>query len=62
MKTTKDEPVVKRADCCYYCQNTGADFHFSDAVLCKKNNKYRYYWEVCQLFEKGESIKERGLF
>ena len=47
-----DEPIVKDADCCAHCSNTGADFTFSDAVMCFKTNDYRMDTDTCQLFEK----------
>ena len=45
---------VRDADCCKNCKHVGVDYHFRDAVLCKKSNKYPMNIEVCDLFEMKE--------
>ena len=45
---------VRKANCCKNCKHVGVDYHFRDAVLCKKSNKYPMNIEVCDLFEMTE--------
>ena len=42
---------LKHAECCRYCANTTTDYHFRDAVLCFKYNKYSDYTDTCPLFK-----------
>ena len=49
------EPIVVDAECCAHCANTSVDFTFRDAVLCHKNNEYRFHIEACQLFKNRKS-------
>lgn len=49
---------VWRARCCANCANVGCDFHFRDAVLCSKSNKYRLHHECCGLFKMDEKERE----
>ena len=49
-----EEMNIRDAECCRYCKHTANEFGFSDGVLCKKNNQYRFNTEVCDEFEREE--------
>ena len=53
-----ENQVVRWAECCGNCANVDCDYHFRDAVLCNKDNKYHLNIRVCDLFKMTGAERE----